>query len=368
MTKNTWCNMTIDNQNILWLDLFEFLTYNKKFKLLEIAGKGKCLRKIFLTEPKIKEVISNEEWNKMSLCLSDQFLFVKLKEYENENVQVVTYYDELYPYILKEIPSPPLCLYCKGNTQLLNTFCLGVVGSRRPTEYGIVVTKQFVKELAKQNITIVSGLASGVDAIAHRTALEEKGNTIAVLAGGFKHLYPASNHALAREMIENNLIISEHNPNVKPEAYYFPIRNRIIAGLSKGVLVTEAGEKSGSLHTIDYAIEFNREIFAIPGRINSEMSRGTNETIKKFNNSIVLSPDDILEVFNIEKCEKQKKSEVQLDIKVQLVLNYIQTEKKSFQEILEFSKLKPQELNTILIELEMAGLITKFASNSYMMS
>lgn len=363
--------MTIDCKNILWLDLFEFLTYNKKFKLLEIAGRGNDIRKIFLTSNEIKQILSTIEFNKMALCLEEQFLQKHLNDYEKDNIKTITFYNEEYPYMLKEIDAPPLCLYCKGNTQLLNTFCISVVGSRRPTDYGTVVTKQFVKEFCKADVTVVSGLASGVDTIAHRTALEEQGNTIAVLAGGFNYIYPASNHGLARQIIENNLLISEHNPNVKPAAYYFPVRNRIIAGLSKAVLVTEASERSGSLHTVNYAIDFNRDFFAVPGKINSEMSKGCNLLIKKYMNSMVLSPDDILEYYKLNTAKDEKVNKnfgVQLDITVKSVIDYIQTEKKTFQQILDHVKLTAKELNLILMELEMAGIVTKLASNSYILS
>ena len=152
---------------------------------------------------------------------------------------------------------------------------------------------------------------------------------------------------------------------VKPETYYFPIRNRIIAGLSKGVLVTEASEKSGSLHTINYATEFNREIFAVPGKINSPMSKGTNLLIQNLQGCVTLSPNDVLKSLNIEKEKNVTNLGIQLDINSQLILNYIQTEKKTFQEISDYTKLAAKELNTILIELEMEGLVIKLANNSY---
>ena len=304
----------------------------------------------------------------MALCLTDAFLENKINQYIANNIQCITFYDDNYPYLLKEIDSPPLCLYCKGNIQLLNTFSIAVVGSRKPSEYGLVVTKQFVKELAEADITIVSGMASGVDTIAHRTTLDNSGKTIAVLAGGFNYIYPATNFSLFKELINNNLVISELNPNIKPQTYHFPLRNRIIAGLSKGVLVTEAGEKSGSLHTINYAIDYNREIFAVPGRINSEMSKGCNNIIKEYKDAFVTEASDILTTFNINKQENEKNLGVQLDINVQSVLNYISTEKKTFQEILDYSNMSAKELNTILIELELSGLVTKLANNSYIMS
>lgn len=355
----------MSRQSILWLDLFEFLTYNKKFSLLEISGKDNDIRKIFLTNEKIKTILTQEEFNKMALCLDESFLNLRLEKYARQGIKTITFYDEEYPYILKEISSPPLCLYCKGNTQLLNTFSIGVVGTRNPSDYGILTTKQFTKELAKADITIVSGLAAGVDTIAHKTALEEEGKTIAVLAGGLNHIYPATNYSLAKQISENNLIISENMPDVKPMGYFFPIRNRIIAGLSKGILVTEASENSGSLHTVNYAIDYNRDIFAIPGKINSENSKGTNSIIKSLAAAIVLSPDDILQNYGITKEKNTKNVGVQLDMSVQFVLDYIKTEKKTFQQILDYSKLSAKELNTILIELEMAGLVLKLANNSY---
>ena len=360
--------MTIDDKNILWLDLFEFLSYNKKIRILESVNRGQDIRQTFLTNIKIREILTTEEFNKMALCLNDQYLQIRLDQYDKENISTITYYDSRYPYLLKEIDSPPLCLYCKGNIQLLDSFCVGIVGTRKPSEYGIVTTKQFAKALVGQDITIVSGLATGVDTIAHKTALENEGKTIAVLAGGFHHIYPAINHKLANQMMINNLLITENNPDVESYSYLFPIRNRIIAGLSKGIVVTEAGEHSGTLHTVNYAIDYNREIFVIPGRINSNESKGCNQIIKQYPNSITLSPDDIFEAFHINTEKISKNTSVQLDINVQLVLDYIKTEKKTFQQILDYSHLATKELNTILIELEMQGLITKLANNSYIMS
>ena len=167
--------MTIDDKNILWLDLFEFLSYNKKMKLLYSIPRGQDIRASFLSNKEAREILSSEEFNKLSLCLDPRYLEVKLESYEKENIQTITFFDTRYPFLLKEIDSPPLCLYCKGNIQLLNSLCIGIVGTRKPTEYGIVTTKQFAKELSKHDITIVSGLAVGVDTIAHRAVLEEEG-------------------------------------------------------------------------------------------------------------------------------------------------------------------------------------------------
>lgn len=358
--------MTIDDLNILWLDLFDFLTYNKKIKILSTIEKGIDLREQFLTNLELKSILNTQEFNKMALCLNKEFLNIKLQEYQKNNIELITFNNPNYPYILKEISTPPLCLYCKGNIQLLNTFCIAVVGTRKPTEYGMVTTKQYVKELTNAGVTIVSGLASGVDTIAHKTTLEEQGKTIAVLGGGFNHIYPASNINLAKHISENNLIISEYNPNVQPTIYSFPTRNRIIAGLSKGVLTTEMAEKSGAIHTINYALEFNRDIFVVPGRINSPMSKGCNNIIKNLQGSITTEPADILNAYHLHA--EENKIDFQLNLNEQMILDYIKSEKKTFQEISDYTKLNVKELNVILLTLEMEGLVVKLANNSYIMA
>ena len=358
--------MTNYEKNILWLDLFDFLAYGKKIKLLESIQKNENLREKFLKTKEIKEILTNEEYNKMALCLSDEYLNRHLRDYQRDNVQIITFDNPNYPYTLKEISTPPLCLYCKGDVSLLNTQCFAIVGTRKPTDYGIIVTKQYAKEIAK-HMTIVSGLATGIDAVAHKTTLEENGKTIAVLGGGVNNIYPLTNLRLAKEIEQKGLLVSEYPPNTKSQYYYFPIRNRIIAGLSCGVLVPEMGEKSGSMHTINYALEFNRDIFVVPGRINSPMSQGANKLIKNLQGCMTTSPDDVLDVYYIKK-EEKKTSNAQIDINAQQVLSFIESEKRTYQEILEHTKLSANELNILLMTLELNGLIVKLANNSYIVA
>ena len=357
--------MTNYKLNILWLDLFDFLTYSKKVKLLSLIDKNQDIRQEFMSNPKIKEILTNEEFSKMALCLHDEYLNIRLKKYQQSNIKTITFNDKEYPYMLKEISSPPLCLYCIGNLQLLNTFCLAVVGTRKPTEYGLVTTKQYVKELVDANITIVSGMASGVDTIAHKQAMAENGNTIAVLGGGFNYIYPACNSALFREITKNNLVISEFAPEIKPQTYYFPIRNRIIAGLSRGVLVTEAGEKSGALHTKNYAADYGREVFAIPGKITSPESEGTNSIIRECQSCLCTSVTEITDFLGVSNKKNEQNLAFQLDITEQTILNYILTDKKTYQEIADYTKLSTRELNTVLFNMQMKGVVEKLAGNAY---
>ena len=172
---------------------------------------------------------------------------------------------------------------------------MAIVGTRRASRYGKDVTEQFASSLARAGVTIVSGLADGVDTFSHQACLNVKGKTIAVLGGGINNIYPATNTNLANKIVESGgLILSEYRPNEKPQTYYFPIRNRIIAGLSKAVLITEATEKSGSMHTKNYALDYGREVFAVPGRINDIYSTGCNKIIKSCQSAIALDPNDIL--------------------------------------------------------------------------
>ncbi len=360
--------MNIEDKNIIWLDLFAFLTYQKRAKILKVFPKDKDIRKLFSKESKIREILTEQEITKMSTLLEEDKLDRIISGYKAEGIETITINDDRYPALLKEIPTPPLCLYCKGNLQLLNTLCVAIVGCRKISEYGIVVTKQYAKAFAEAGITVVSGMANGVDTVAHRTVLENSGATIAVLAGGFHHIYPANNYGLFKTLTENNLVITEYSPDIQPLTYYFPIRNRIIAGLCRGVVITEASAKSGALHTKEYAYEYNRSVFAVPGRINSPNSEGTNSIIKDCQASITLCPEDVIEDLGIKNKKNTKNILNQLDFNSQLVIDYIKAEKKTFQQIAEYTKISTNELNALLIELEMDGIIVRLANNSYILS
>ncbi|OGM96214.1 MAG: DNA protecting protein DprA [Candidatus Yanofskybacteria bacterium RIFCSPHIGHO2_02_FULL_38_22b] len=204
-----------------------------------------------------------------------------------------------YPKLLAQIHNPPKQLYCRGNIELLKSFCIGVVGTRKLTAYGKEATERIVSELTGNDITIVSGLAMGVDAIAHQTALDNELPTIAVLGSGVDNncIYPRVNFNLAREILSNNgLIVSEYKPGFQANEKTFPQRNRIISGLSKGVLVVEAPLISGALITTRFATEQNRDVFAVPGNIFSPNSKGPNMLIGK-GAKPVFSAQDIIDSY-----------------------------------------------------------------------
>lgn len=193
----------------------------------------------------------------------------------------ITMENEKYPILLKQIYDPPKCLYVMGNIEILNNPSIAIVGCREATEYGKKAATYFSYNLAKQNVTIVSGLARGIDSYSHIGALKANGKTIAVIGSGLDIIYPKENEQLAKKIVEQGgTIISEYPLGIRPQKEHFPARNRIISGISQATLVIEAKEKSGSLITADFAMEQGKDVYSVPGNINSKNSVGTNNLIK----------------------------------------------------------------------------------------
>ena len=200
----------------------------------------------------------------------------ELEKAQKDQIELVFKDEEFYPILLGKIYDPPDFIYVKGDKALLKTKMLAVVGSRKGTRYGYDCLRAILPDLLRNNITIVSGMAYGIDSMAHKIAVEENGHTIGVNAGGLDHPYPAGNRGLIVKILERGCVISEFPLGVVPRPHFFPIRNRIIAGISKSVFVAEATVRSGSLITARLGLEQNRDIFALPGRIDSHQSTGTN--------------------------------------------------------------------------------------------
>ncbi|WLD95140.1 DNA-processing protein DprA [Alkalihalobacillus sp. AL-G] len=219
----------------------------------------------------------------------------KYHTYAQQDIQIITILDDEYPEVLREIYDPPFVLYIKGNLDVLQSEKrLSVVGTRDPSENGLKSLRKIVEPLVVQKWTIVSGLAYGIDIHAHKLALTSGGKTIAVLGSGFYHIYPAEHASIASIIGENHLLLSEYPPDTKPSKWQFPMRNRIISGLSRGTLIIEAREKSGSLITGDQALQQGREVFAVPGSIMEPRAGGTNRLIQQ-GAKLTTSVEDILE-------------------------------------------------------------------------
>jgi len=217
------------------------------------------------------------------------------QEIKTQNISFISLTDPNYPKLLKEIPDPPIGLYVKGQLKTTDNKIIAVVGSRKISPYGKIITQKFTYQLVKYGFTIVSGLALGVDAIAHQTAINANGKTIAILACGVDVIYPSANKFIYQKIIKTNgAVISEFPPQTQPKKEYFPIRNRIISGLSLGVLITQGAKHSGTLITASYATNQGREVFAVPGPITSPLSCAPADLIKK-GAKLVYNIDDILD-------------------------------------------------------------------------
>jgi len=274
------------------------------------------------------------------------------------NVNLISINDSAYPVKLREIPDAPAKLYVVGNLDnLQNNPCLSVVGSRKVTPYGKSVTDNLVNTVAAHGITIISGLALGVDTIAHRAALDSGSTTVAVLPCGLDKIYPASNLQLARRILENNgALISEYQPHTPPLQHHFIARNRIVAGLGDAVLITEAAAKSGTMHTVGFALDQGKSILAVPGNITNTFSEGTNNLIKAGATPITV-PEDILDCLGINDKTTVINDVLPATEQEAIILDLIKLGVTDINELQDESKLSVSEFNQTLTMLEITGKV-----------
>jgi len=279
------------------------------------------------------------------------------------NRRVVSFFDSEYPPILKQISSPPLLLFCQGNVELLTRPQLAIVGSRAPTITARETAKLLAHDLAFSGLTITSGLATGIDSCAHIGAISAQGTTIAVLGSGLKNIYPRSNVDLAANISQTGLLVSEFWPDVLPKAPNFPRRNRIVSGLSLGVVVVEAAQRSGSLITARLAAEQNREVFAVPGSVNNPKVQGCHKLINQ-GAKLVATAADILEELPIDSFDvaaKEHKIHSRLSpqslLPFDIILDSVGFETTSIYQVVERSKMSIEIVLQQLLTLELAGLI-----------
>lgn len=312
----------------------------------------------------VLEILSKEELKKLHSSYDARALDSSIENMKKSGIQILTIFSEEYPQSMIDIPDRPLILYAKGDLSLLKEKCIGVVGTRMPSNYGKIITEKFAKELAQSGFVIVSGLCYGVDAIAHRSALNVGGKTIAIIGSGFNNVYPASNSSLAEEIAQKNLIMSEYPPSFQAKKYTFPRRNRIVAGICDGVLIPEAGLKSGTLHTKNYALEYGKDLFTIPGNVTNAKSELPNFMIKNAEAECVLSAEDIIKHYGMQTKSKQQRM-ISLNFDEKTIVDLLATEECTFDYLAEKSKIPVNILNSYLTTLEIRGLIRKLPAQTY---
>ena len=298
----------------------------------------------------------------------------ELERAEELGIEFFTIDDPRYPVLLKNIHDPPIILYVLGNTEALEGPGIAMVGSRAATHYGRDVAGQLAEGLARQGFTIVSGMALGIDTESHKGALAAGGRTIAVLGCGLDVIYPPSNHLLYKQISESGAVVSEYPLGTEPDNFRFPARNRIISGLSLGVVVVEATKRSGSLITANHALEHGREIFAVPGRIDSVKSAGSHALLQE-GAKLVLNINDITEELaptmqiqpaaGLSQAAKNSFSMEGLSPEEEKIYGFLEVYPSSIDEIIRQSGFTPQKANELLLMMELKGIVESLPGKSY---
>ncbi len=331
----------------------EAIFKEKKTKLLKIPGVGDALANSIISS-KILDRAEKE-----------------IKLIEKYNIKPLFYLDKAYPERLKQCVDNPLMLYYKGNADLNALRIISIVGSRRTTEYGKEVCNKIVEGLSELDVLIVSGLAYGTDTCSHKAALENGLKTIGILAHGLDRVYPPLNKSLAKRMIKNGGLLTEFISGTIPERENFPKRNRIIAGIADAVVVIEAGKKSGALITADIANSYNRDVFAVPGRITDTYSTGCNNFIKTNRAALIQSADDIKYIMGWDETtkkqlQKQQKLFVKLSVEEEKIVSLLKNNGESNIDWLFInSKLPMSKVASILLNLEFKNLVKSMPGKMY---
>ena len=297
-------------------------------------------------------------------------LNAELEKIARANVRVLTLDDSAYPRLLKQIDNAPFLLYVKGEILPDDDWAVAVVGTRRATPYGREATRRIVADLAASHVTIVSGLARGIDAEAHRTALDAHGRTLAVLGCGVDIVYPPEHKKLAEQIVENGALVSEYPLGTKPEAGNFPPRNRIISGLSLGALIVEGDAATGARITIEYALEQGRETFAVPGNIFNRSSAGANHMIQRGETKLVTRALDILEELNLTMAEQHQEVRAALpgNETEAALLEHLSSEPIHIDNLTRETQLPTATVSSTLALMELKGLVRQVGGMNYVVA
>lgn len=316
------------------------------------------LRKIGFDQRTIESFLMTRSALDLDACLAQT---------ETAGVTLLTWDSPGYPAYLREIPGAPPLLYMQGTIKEVDRWAVAVVGTRRLTSYGRQATRDIVTGLVRNGVTIVSGLAKGIDAVAHQAALDAGGRTIAVLGSGLDSIYPPENRSLAAKIIAGQgAVISEYGLGIEPEAKNFPPRNRVISGLSLGVIVVEAGERSGALITSKFALEQDREVFAVPGSINSPVSRGPNKLIQQ-GAKLVTCADDVIDELNLTMVAEKTAVQLALPESTEeaLLMSHLSTQPVHVDELSRASGLAPSLISSTLTLMELKGTVQQVGGMNY---
>jgi DNA processing protein len=363
-------------KNLIYLNALNVLTMakvgvlseiNKKFKGdFERAWRSDMTRYI----PRVRNhegKLTAADWEKLKKKMNPEAEWKKL---EREGITTLTITDKKYPKKLRQITDPPFLLYLRGSADAWKEKCFAVVGTRALSEYGRRSTPQITQGLARAGFTIVSGLAAGIDTLAHKTALEEKAKTVAVLGCGSDDttIFPVQNLGLARKIIENGgAVITEYAPGVHGTKFTFPLRNRIISGLSVGTLVVEADIISGAMITARCALDQNRDVFAVPGNIFAKTSEGTNSLIKR-GAKLVACAEDILEDYGIDAKSATNNIRADNEFEEKILAALAHGDSKTADQLISETGFEPAKISATLMIMELGKKVKNLGNGRFVLN
>ena len=345
---------------IIWLDCFLGLEYKYKKELIDyiddVSGIEELVR---LTEKFLTNAVGENAFRTLKNSANERYTDYVISSLEKKGIIPITLLSKDYPESLLNTEIPPLVLYCKGNISLLKEKTFGIVGSRKSLPLSINVAKNYATALSKSGYALVTGIAEGVDATVLKSALESEGKPISVIAGGFDNIYPSANKDLLEKVIAKGLAISEYPPETVPKPYQFPVRNRIIAGLSKGVLIVSGGIKSGTLYTAEYAEEYGKDLFAVPYSVGVLSGAGCNDLIKR-GARLTDTPQDILEYYG----ETTVKETILLTDAEKQIVGALKDGEMHVEKLCNQLGKRIFEITPTLSSLEIKGIVVK-SGNTY---
>lgn len=349
---------------LLWLSSINFISEKKKYEIYTYFESGENLFDINNRKKEWLQFVSDDTYCKLLASCNEIYIKGKIVNLEKTDIKFITIEDDEYPFLLKQINDPPIVLYYKGDITLLNTRCLAIIGTRDYDSYGVDVTKKFSSALASNGFTITGDLAEGLGGLAHETCVKAGGKTIAVLPCGLDKIYPNIYLNLSKKILETGgLLLSEKEPFYRAKKFDYPQRSRIVAGISEVVLLTEAPEQSGTRFTIEFAVDYNRTVYVVPGEVTNRRCVYNNRLIKSCATCIAITPEDIMKELNVKYVTKSK---VSFTPEQELVLKAIGSDKEvHYNFILNSTKLDANKVNSILTYFELNDKIVKSAGNMY---
>ncbi len=352
-----------DELAILTLDMLGGISLGKKHKILKMFETPAEMYDGFSVDQ--IDFLKTDIVRKLQLAFSPLSQKILLEELESLTCEVVTLASFDYPESLNQIYEPPLCLYYRGNIKLLAGEIITFTGTRHSTIYGKDVTDKFLSRLIEKSVTICAGISDGIDRNVMEKIIEDQGTLVMVTAGGIDKIVPSINRGVCEKCAKNGLIFSEHKPDVSPQKYHYAMRNRIFAGLSNAVIIAEAESSSSSLEIASSALEYGKEVFAVPGSVLSGASKGTNAMIAKSYAEALVDEKQIFDILRLEYTFKSQTRTIAVDEAEQLILDTIESGKVHISEIAEATGTQTNMLLVKLLMLEGKGIIRNIGSNRY---